>query len=77
MLTGLLVVVVLLAAIVCPLMMWLGRRGIGPGCAIMGCTPQRDEESLESLRAQHDALARRLEALEAADTTGAPEFERV
>lgn len=77
MLTGLLVAVVLLAAVACPLMMWLGRRGIGPGCSIMGCTPQRDEESLDNLRMQHDELTRRLEALEAVDTTGAPEFERV
>ena len=55
----------------------LGRRGIGPGCAIMGCSPQRDEDTLESLRAQHEQLLRRLEALDADHPTEASESERV
>ena len=76
MLTGLLVAVVVLAALACPLMMWPGRRGIGPGCAMMGCDPQQDEETLESLRARHEAVSRRLEALEGNQTTAASQRER-
>lgn len=71
MVSGLLIAVVVLAGLACPLMMWLGRRGIGPGCALMGCMPQRDEETLESLRARQQELAQRLEALEVTDITGA------
>jgi hypothetical protein len=77
MLAGLLIAAVVLAALACPLMMWLGRRGIGPGCALSGCTPQRDEETLESLRARHEELSRRLEALEADRPAAASDLERV
>jgi len=77
MLTGFVVAFVVLAGLACPLLMLLGRRGIGPGCAIMGCSPQRDEDTLESLRAQHEQLLRRLEALDADHPTEASESERV
>ena len=76
MLTGLLVAVVVLASLACPLMMWLGRRGIGPGCALMGCTPQR-EETIESLRAQHEELTQRLAAVDTAKRTDAARLGRV
>jgi len=51
------------AVLVCPAMMWLGRRGIGPGCAI--CTPRRSEESLDDLEARQRALTTQIEELEA------------
>lgn len=52
------------AALACPLMMWLGRRGIGPGCAI--CPPRRrDGDSLDDLRARQRTLAARIDELEA------------
>lgn len=50
------------AALACPAMMWLGRRGIGPGCAI--CPPHRRDDSLEELQARHRALSTRIEQLE-------------
>jgi hypothetical protein len=51
------------AALVCPAMMWLGRRGIGPGCAV--CPPRRDEdESLETLQARERSLAAKIEKVE-------------
>jgi hypothetical protein len=59
----LLVLAIVSAALVCPAMMWLGRRGIGPGCAI--CPPHRDEESFEALQAEQRALSVRIEELEA------------
>ncbi len=65
MLDGLLVAVVVLGTLACPLMMWLGRHGIGPSCAIMRCKPRRREETRESLLARHTELSRRLAALEA------------
>ena len=55
------------AALACPAMMWLGRRGIGPGCAI--CPPRSsDEESLDDLRAQQRTLAAQIDELEARRT---------
>ena len=71
MLNGLLIALVLAAAVACPVMMLLGRRGIGPGCALMGCRPRAREESLEELRARQRELARRLGELEADERTPA------
>jgi len=52
------------AALACPVMMWLGRRGVGPGCAI--CPPRRSgEESLDDLRTRQRTLAARIDTLEA------------
>jgi len=52
------------AALACPVMMWLGRRGIGRGCAI--CPPRRsDKESLDDLRARQRALAAQIDEFEA------------
>lgn len=50
------------AALACPAMMWLGRRGIGPGCAI--CPPRKKDDSLENLRARQRDLAARIEKFE-------------
>jgi len=64
-LNGLVIALVVVAALACPVMMLLGRRGIGPGCALMGCRPRRHDESLEDLRTRQRALARRVAELEA------------
>ena len=56
--------VIVAAALACPTLMWLGRRGIGPGCAI--CPPRRsDEASLDDLRAGQRTLAKQIDELEA------------
>jgi hypothetical protein len=64
-LNGLLIALVVVAALACPVMMLLGRRGIGPGCALMGCRPRGRNESLEDVRARQRELARRVAELEA------------
>ena len=56
-------IAIVAAVLVCPAMMWLGRRGIGPGCAI--CPPRRSEESLEDLQARQRALTLQIEEHEA------------
>ena len=56
-------IAIVAAALVCPAMMWLGRRGIGPGCAI--CPPRRSDESLEDLESRQRALTAQIEELEA------------
>jgi len=56
------VIAIVAAALACPAMMWLGRRGIGPGCAM--CPPQNKEDSLEDLQARQRALAAKIEQLE-------------
>lgn len=76
MLTGFLVAAILVGTLTCPLMMWLGRRGVGPGCAIMGRTPRRTEEQLENLRVRHQELSRRLAALQVDDVEQAATLER-
>ena len=59
----LLAIAVVAAALVCPALMWLGRRGVGPGCAM--CPPRRDdEESLEDLRTRQRALAAQIDEFE-------------
>jgi hypothetical protein len=51
------------ATLVCPALMWLGRRGIGPGCAI--CPPRRDDEqSLDHLRIRQQELTTKIDRLE-------------
>ena len=58
------VLAIVAAALVCPTLMWLGRHGIGPGCAI--CPPRRsDEASLDDLRAGQRTLAKQIDELEA------------
>lgn len=69
---GLLIALVLIAALACPVMMWLGRRGIGPGCAMMGCKPKSDEETLESLQARQHELAARIAKIEAGERVEEP-----
>ncbi len=59
----LLVGAIVAAALVCPAMMWLGRRGIGPGCAV--CPPRDNDESLETLKARQRSLAAKIDGLEA------------
>ena len=55
-------VAIVVAALACPAMMWLGRRGIGPGCAM--CPPRGQEDSLEDLQARQRDLAAKIENLE-------------
>ena len=62
-----LVLAIVAAALACPALMWLGRRGIGPGCAI--CLPRRKEDSVEDLKARQRALNASIEELEAEQTT--------
>ena len=62
MVQALFAVAIVAAALACPAMMWLGRRGIGPGCAI--CPPRKQEDSLEDLQARQRDLAAKIEQLE-------------
>jgi hypothetical protein len=64
MLSGLLIALAVLSALACPVMMLLGRRGIGPGCALMGCKP-RQRDTADSIRARQRELANQIERLEA------------
>ena len=59
---------IVVAALLCPTVMWLGRRGIGPGCAI--CPPRRnDGHSLDELKARQQSLKAEIEKLEATQRT--------
>jgi hypothetical protein len=69
-LNGILIALVVVAALGCPVMMWLGRRGIGPGCALMGCKPKRDVATIESLRARQRELTQRIAKIEADEKAG-------
>ena len=62
MVQALFAIAIVAAALACPAMMWLGRRGIGPGCAI--CPPRKQEDSLEDLRVRQRNLAAKIEQLE-------------
>lgn len=66
MLEAVLIAAVLVGVLACPVMMWLGRRGIGPGCAMMrGCEPAKnDVETLDELRQREREVAARITALE-------------
>ncbi len=74
MLDGLLIGLIVAAALACPAMMWLGRRGIGPGCSIPGCRPKQKAETLDDLRARQEDLLTRIAELERHET---PTAERV
>jgi hypothetical protein len=66
MLEAVLIAAVVVAALACPVMMWLGRRGIGPGCAMMGaCAPkEREGETLDDLRRREGEVSARIARLE-------------
>ena len=55
-------VAIVAAALACPAMMWLGRRGIGPGCAMW--PPREQADSLEDLQARQRDLAAKIESFE-------------
>ena len=59
-------IAIVAAALACPAMMWLGRRGIGPGCAI--CPPRKQEDSLRELQTRQRDLAAKIEQLESQPT---------
>ena len=62
MIQALFAIAIVAAALVCPAMLWLGRRGIGPGCAM--CPPRKQEDSLEDLQARQRNLAAKIENFE-------------
>lgn len=61
-----LIAAVVVGVLACPVMMLLGRRGIGPGCAMMGCEPKKADE-LEGLRRREQEIATRIAELEAGE----------
>jgi hypothetical protein len=65
-LEAVLIAAVVVGVLACPAMMWLGRRGIGPGCAMMsGCEPAKsDADTLDELRRREREVATRIAALE-------------
>jgi hypothetical protein len=65
-LEAILIGAIVVAALACPVMMLLGRRGIGPGCAVMGCEPKEADE-LGELRRRERELASRIAELEASE----------
>lgn len=65
MLEALIIAGVIVAALACPVMMWLGRRGIGPGCAMGTCAPSRERDTLEELRSRQRELEERIARAEA------------
>lgn len=71
MLEALLIGAVIVGVLACPTMMWLGRRGIGPSCAMRGCKANELDESLASLKARQRRLDAQIEALERDDRTAA------
>ena len=64
MVTGLLIGLVIAGALACPLMMLLGRRGIGPGCFLGPCA-EGEDGSAQGLRKRQQELAARIGELEA------------
>jgi len=62
--TGLLIGLAIAAALICPLMILLGRRGIGPGCILGRCATDPDD-SEPSLRKRQQELAAAIAELEA------------
>ena len=65
-----LVTAVVVGVLACPVMMLLGRRGIGPGCAMMNREPKQADE-LEELRRREREVALRIAELEAAEQPAA------
>lgn len=61
----LVIVAVALAALACPLVMWLGRRGIGRNSPVSESAGRENGKSLEALRARQRALEQRIARLEA------------
>lgn len=68
---AILIAAVLVGVLACPVMMWLGRRGIGPGCAMMNCEPDRRDDSLDALRKRQRELDTQVAELERTDRAGA------
>lgn len=70
MIEALLIAAVIVGVLACPVMMLLGRRGIGPGCAMMKCEPKQADE-LGELRKRQREVALRVAELEAAEQPAA------
>ena len=71
MLDGLLIAVIVIGAACCPVMMWLGRRGIGPGCGLAHCRRKREQDTVEDLRARQRELSKQIAEIEQAAAPGA------
>ncbi len=71
MLEAILIGAIVVGALACPTMMWLGRRGIGPGCGMMVCKPDEPDESLDVLKHRQRQLDAQVEELELDDRTAA------
>lgn len=61
---------VVVGALACPVMMLLGRRGIGPGCALMNCAPKRADD-LGELRRRQQEVTGRIAELESGEPAAA------
>lgn len=61
---GVLIGLIVLAVLACPAMMWLARRGMGPGFA-MTREPKQRRESLDALRKRQRELELQIDELEA------------
>lgn len=68
MVEALVIGVVLVAALACPVMMWLGRRGIGPGCVMSKCESASEEETIDDLRRRERELSEEIARFETAET---------
>jgi hypothetical protein len=62
--TVLLVAAIVAVSLVCPAMMWLARRGIGPGCGVERRHQATDTETLDGLHARQGKLLEQIERLE-------------
>jgi len=62
--TGLLIGLAVAGALACPLMMLLGRHGIGPGCFLGHCVAV-EEGSAQGVHRRQQELAARIAELEA------------
>ena len=68
---AILIAAVVVGVLACPVMMLFGRRGIGPGCAMMNCETERRDDSLDALRKRQRELDSQVAELERTDRAGA------
>lgn len=68
---AILIAAVVAGALACPAMMWLGRRGIGPGCAMARCQTDGRDASLEELEQRQRELDQQVAELDRVERTAA------
>ena len=66
MIEAFLITAVVVGVLACPVMMYLGRRGIGPGCAMTNCAPKAADE-LGDLRRREREIELRIAEIEVAE----------